>query len=173
MLSVINSNGRSKGWSVCSFSFSVWIYSRWMIQGRKPKQKIIKTRYWRYCMFQLQPLRNPHMGWIYLSWMKKIKTQEELINSQGTEWWLSWYRIRLQCRRPQLPTPLFWSGEFHGLYSPWVAKSQTRLSNFHFYFCWGLVWSWLRSLLVERPGMDIYLFSIMKSVQGCTLSPLY
>ena len=85
MLSVINSNGRSKGWSVCSFSFSVWIYSRWMIQGRKPKQKIIKTRYWRYCMFQLQPLRNPHMGWIYLSWMKKIKTQEELINSQGTE----------------------------------------------------------------------------------------
>ena len=23
-------------------------------------------------------------------------------------------------------------GEFHGLYGPWVAESQTRLSNFHF-----------------------------------------
>ena len=29
-----------------------------------------------------------------------------------------------------LPAP--WPGEFHGLYSPWVAKSRTRLSNFHF-----------------------------------------
>ena len=29
------------------------------------------------------------------------------------------------------PTPVFWLGEFHGLYSPGVAKSQTQLSNFH------------------------------------------
>ena len=27
--------------------------------------------------------------------------------------------------------PVFWPGELHGLYSPWVAKSQTRLSVFH------------------------------------------
>ena len=50
--------------------------------------------------------------------------------------WLSWWRICLQCRRPgfnpwvgkipwrreRLPTPVFWSGEFHGLYSPWGHK---------------------------------------------------
>ena len=54
-------------------------------------------------------------------------------------------RIHLQYRRPgfdpwvgkipwrkeRLPTPVFWPREFHGLYSPWVAKSRTQLSNFH------------------------------------------
>ena len=30
-----------------------------------------------------------------------------------------------------LPTPVFWPGEFLGLYSPWVAKSWTWLSEFH------------------------------------------
>ena len=53
--------------------------------------------------------------------------------SFGLPWWLSWSRIHLQCRRPEfslwvgkipwrrewLPTPVFWPGEFHGLYSPW------------------------------------------------------
>ena len=34
-------------------------------------------------------------------------------------------------RREQLSTPMFWSGEFHGLYGP-LTKSQTRLGNFHF-----------------------------------------
>ena len=29
-------------------------------------------------------------------------------------------------------TPVFWLGEFHGLYR--VTKSQTRLSDFHFHF---------------------------------------
>ena len=28
-------------------------------------------------------------------------------------------------RRVRLPTPVFWPGEFRGLYRPWVAKSQT------------------------------------------------
>ena len=46
--------------------------------------------------------------------------------------WLSWWRICLQCGRPgfdpwvgkipwrreRLSTPIFWPGEFHGLYSP-------------------------------------------------------
>ena len=57
-------------------------------------------------------------------------------------------RACLQCRRPGfspwvgkilwrrkwLPTPVFWPGEFHGLYSPRVAKSQTLLSNLHSFF---------------------------------------
>ena len=32
----------------------------------------------------------------------------------------------------RLPPPLFWTGEFHGLYSPWSHKSWTQLSDFHF-----------------------------------------
>ena len=56
----------------------------------------------------------------------------------GLPWWLSWLRIFLQCwrlgfnpwvreipwRRKQLPTPVFWPGEFHGLYSPWGCKKS-------------------------------------------------
>ena len=34
--------------------------------------------------------------------------------------------------------PVFWPGEFYGLYSPW-GHSQTRLSEFHFYF---FHWKW-------------------------------
>ena len=34
-------------------------------------------------------------------------------------------------RRERLPTPVFWPGEFHGLY-PWGRKSQIQLSDFHF-----------------------------------------
>ena len=65
--------------------------------------------------------------------------------------WLSWERIQLQCGRPgfdpwvgkipwtskRLPTPVFWPGESHGLYSPWVAKSWTRQNDFHFHFSLG------------------------------------
>ena len=50
--------------------------------------------------------------------------------------WLSWRRTCLQCGRPgfdpwvgkipwrreRLPTPVFWPGEFHGLYTPWGPK---------------------------------------------------
>ena len=42
---------------------------------------------------------------------------------------------KIPWRRERLSTPVFWPGEFHGLYIPWthrVAKSQTRLSDFHF-----------------------------------------
>ena len=37
---------------------------------------------------------------------------------------------KIRWRRDRLPTPVFWPGEFHGLYSPWVARSRTRLSDF-------------------------------------------
>ena len=34
--------------------------------------------------------------------------------------------------KERLPTPVFQPREFHGLYSPWVTKSQTQLNDFHF-----------------------------------------
>ena len=56
----------------------------------------------------------------------------------GLPWWFSWQRLCLQCGRPrfhpwvgkipwrreQLPTPVFWPGEFHRLYSPWGRKES-------------------------------------------------
>ena len=34
--------------------------------------------------------------------------------------------------KERLPSPVFWPGEFLGQHSPWVAKSWTQLSDFHF-----------------------------------------
>ena len=31
---------------------------------------------------------------------------------------------KIPWRREQLPTPVFWPGEFHGLYSPWGHKKS-------------------------------------------------
>ena len=73
-------------------------------------------------------------------------------------WWLSWWRIFLYCQRPgfdpwvgkipwrreRLCTPVFWPGEFHGLYSPQGGKEldttqwlSLALSD------WVLLWAYL------------------------------
>ena len=72
----------------------------------------------------------------------------------GLPWWLSWYRIWLQCRRPGfdpwvekiqwrrewLPTLVFWPGEFHGLYSPWGHKESDTTEQLSHPFIY--IWSW-------------------------------
>ena len=66
----------------------------------------------------------------------------------GLPLWFSWERIHLQCRRSgfnpwvgkiswrreSLPTPVFWPGEFHALYSPWGHKESdtTEWLSLHF-----------------------------------------
>ena len=35
--------------------------------------------------------------------------------------WKTWFR-KIPWRRERLPTPVYWPGEFHGLYSPWGPK---------------------------------------------------
>ena len=77
-----------------------------------------------------------------------------LVNTmtKGLPWWLGWWRIYLQCERPgfdpwvgkipwrreRLPTPVFWPGEFHGLYSPWGHKEAdtTEWLSLHFISPW-------------------------------------
>ena len=53
---------------------------------------------------------------------------------------------KIPWRRERLSTSVFWPGEFHGLYSPWVPESQTRLSYVHFHFSYfasrDAVWIW-------------------------------
>ena len=36
-------------------------------------------------------------------------------------------------RRERLATPVFWPGEFHGLYSPWGRK-ESDMTDFHIFF---------------------------------------
>ena len=61
----------------------------------------------------------------------------------GLPLWLSWWRIYLRCRRPgfnpwigkiswrreRLPTPVFWPGEFNGLYRPWGHKESDTIER--------------------------------------------
>ena len=47
----------------------------------------------------------------------------------GFEDWVG----KIPWRREQLPTLVFWPGEFHGLFSPWGCK-ESGLSNFDFHF---------------------------------------
>ena len=68
-----------------------------------------------------------------LGWEDPLEKGTATLSSiLGFPWWLSWSRIHLQCGRPgcnpcfgkiswrreRLLSPVFWPGEFHGLYSP-------------------------------------------------------
>ena len=40
------------------------------------------------------------------------------------ETWFDPWVGKVPWRRERLPTPVFWPGEFHGLYSPWSHKQS-------------------------------------------------
>ena len=88
----------------------------------------------------LQMVKNLPAMWE--TWIRSLGWEDPLEKARATHssilglpWCLSWYKICLQCGRPGfspcvgkipwrrkwLPTPVFWPGEFHGLYSPEVA----------------------------------------------------
>ena len=50
-------------------------------------------------------------------------------------------------RQERLPTPIFWPGEFHGLFLG-LAKSLTGLSNFHFHF-FPIFMKWILALFLH------------------------
>ena len=95
---------------------------RWLISV--PVHIIIKENW----TLSHPPIRQPNL-WI----QGEYKTIVVACYTSWASLWLSWLRICLQCGRPgfnpwvgkipwrreRLPTPVFWPGEFHGLYSPW------------------------------------------------------
>ena len=64
----------------------------------------------------------------------------QLVKNPPAMWetWVQSLGLKTPWRREKIPTPVFWPGEFQGLY--WtelntvygVTRSQTRLSDFHF-----------------------------------------
>ena len=86
--------------------------------------------------------------------------------------WETWV-WKISLRREQLPTPVFWSGEFHGLYT--VANSRIQLSNFHFHWIkpsqgksgvkrWRHIWN-LVSKYKLCPKVPHLLFSNLNPIQ--------
>ena len=47
--------------------------------------------------------------------------------------WETWVG-KIPWRRERLPTPVFWTGEFHGLYSPWGLKKSDRTERLLLFF---------------------------------------
>ena len=41
---------------------------------------------------------------------------------------------KIPWRRERLPTPVFWPGEFHGLYSPWDHKESDTTEQLSLHF---------------------------------------
>ena len=37
--------------------------------------------------------------------------------------------LKIPWRRERLPTPVFWPGEFHGLYNPWGCKELDAIEQ--------------------------------------------
>ena len=66
--------------------------------------------------------------------------------------WETWVG-KIPCRREKLPTPVFWPGEFHGLYSPWghkesdTTKQLSQKSN-----------EFLIKLLARKVSCSAYMF---------------
>ena len=86
--------------------------------GRSPGEAVGYPLQYSWASLVAQLVRNPLQCWRpgFHSWVRKI----------------TW-------RRERLPTPVFWPGEFHGLYSPWGRKESgttERLSLSHNKWKW-------------------------------------
>ena len=114
-------------------------------QGKPKNTGVVSLSLFQW-IFSTQELNSGLLHCRWILYQLSHKGNSTLSESLVPRWWLSWLRIRLQCRRPEfnswvrkirwrrdrLPTPVFWPGEFHGLYRPWGCKSRTRPSDFHF-----------------------------------------
>ena len=69
---------------------------------------------------------------------------------------------KIPWRRERLPTPVFWPGEFHGLYSPRSRKELDMTKRFSFHFT---------LVIIEVKHFFIYLLAIcMSSLEKCLFS---
>ena len=85
-----------------------------------------------------------------------------LCETPGFDPWVG----KLPWRREGLPTPVFWPGEFHGLYSPWGRKESDtteRLSLTYFYH-----WCHLGS-----PAESDTIYQLSMNMNCVQISPFY
>ena len=60
-----------------------------------------------------------HYSWASLMVAQMVKNLPAM-QETGFDPWVG----KIPWRRERLPTPVIWSGEFHGLYSPWGCKES-------------------------------------------------
>ena len=56
----------------------------------------------------------------------------QLVKNPPAMWRLGFdpWVVKIPWRRERLPTPVFWHGEFHGLYNPWGLKESDTTEQF-------------------------------------------
>ena len=59
------------------------------------------------------------------SWASLVAQLVKNLPAVWETWFDPWIE-KIPWRRERLPTPVFWPGEFHGLYSPWSLKESDR-----------------------------------------------
>ena len=73
--------------------------------------------------------RTERLGMTYtLLCIKRASLAAQLVNNLPAIWETGFHPWvgKIPWRREQLPTPVFWPGEFHGLYNPWSCKESDR-----------------------------------------------
>ena len=64
------------------------------------------------------------------SWASLVAQLVKNLPAMWETWVNPWVR-KILWQRERLPTPVFWPGEFHGLYSPWGCKELDVTLTFH------------------------------------------
>ena len=122
-------------------------------------------------VFQLAPLC--FMGF---PWGLTVKESACSCRRPGFNSWVG----KIPWRRERLPTPVFWPGEFHGLYGPWGHKESgtTEQLSLSFSLCFILGGGRDVTFLKVRAGNPLHILEAMrintaaaaaaaKSLQSC------
>ena len=107
--------------------------------GKETGRRLVKTGNYRYTVQKAKLTECWGSAWEVRESERELKRKQTVLLTQvfiyiiygfrGLPWWLSWWRIHLQCRRLRFnpwvgkipwrrerrPTLVFWPGEFHGL----------------------------------------------------------
>ena len=122
-------------WSTARLSLLIWYVSRLLLDNKLPQNLAAqKNKHWEinFSRDSLRSSANPlpsDTGESYWEKKKKKTLFKISYGNWGLPWWLRWYRIIPQCRRPGVnpwvgkfpwrrawqPTPVFLPGE-----SPWT-----------------------------------------------------
>ena len=122
---------------------------------------------------------DPHYLWAsYLQIWASLEAQLVKNPPAMRETWVSpWFR-RIPWKRERLPTPVFWPGEFHRLYSPWGHKESdvTEWLSLSFIITWKFLYS-LKLFVATKSALAVLLQSFIDMnrvwkiwVIQCTLS---
>ena len=83
--------------------------------------------------------------------------------------WETWFSLwvgKIPWRRVRLPTPVFWTGEFHGWYSPWGCKELDMTERL------SVSLSFLNGLLYALNSIQCFVFVLVAKLCLIFLRPM-